>query len=446
MALSGDTALIGAPDHMVKGIFQEGAVYVFTRSGSTWTQAAQITSSDGAPYDSFGIAMALSAGMALIGADRHQVGPNINQGAAYVFTQSGATWSQQAELTANDGSSGDAFGHGVALGSGTALIGATGYDALKGAAYVFTQSGSAWTQTAKLTAGDGGDGDLFGLSLALSSGTALVGASNHKVGANANQGAAYVFAQSGSAWAQQAELTASDGAPYDQFGWSVALLAGTALIGSPGRQVGANADQGAAYLFTQSGTTWAQQAELTAGDGAANDELGTSVLLASGEALVGANLASNMGAAYLFASGTPGTCTQDASCPTSHCVDGVCCDTACAGACQSCLGAKTGGVDGTCGAVTDGTACSGGTCQAGSCTGAVDGGPGTGGAAGSGGTAGSASQGATGSGGGTTAMPGGCGCRSAGGEGAPWGAAITLGALAFALRTRRRSRRSDGVN
>lgn len=78
-----------------------------------------------------------------------------------------------------------------------------------------------WIQQAELTASDGAAGDLFGFSVALSDGTIVVGAPHHMVGSNQYQGAAYVFVQSGGTWNQQAELTAADGAANDFFGWSV---------------------------------------------------------------------------------------------------------------------------------------------------------------------------------------------------------------------------------
>ena len=113
----------------------------------------------------------------------------------------------------------------------------------------------------QLTASDGAAGDHFGGSVALSGDTALVGAYWDDVGANADQGSAYVFTRSGTTWTQQAQLTASDGAADDDFGYSVALSGDTALVGAYVDDVGANTDQGSAYVFTRSGTTWTQQAQ-----------------------------------------------------------------------------------------------------------------------------------------------------------------------------------------
>ena len=104
----------------------QGSAYVFTRSGTTWTQQAKLTASDGAADDYFGYSVALSGDTALVGAYWDDVGANYDQGSAYVFTRSGTTWTQQAKLTASDGAAGDHFGHSVALSGDTALVGATG--------------------------------------------------------------------------------------------------------------------------------------------------------------------------------------------------------------------------------------------------------------------------------------------------------------------------------
>ena len=308
VALSGDTALVGAFLHDVGAHSQQGAAYIFTRSGATWTQQAQLTAADGATEDWFGYSVALSGDTALVGAIFDDVDTNIRQGSAYVFTRSGATWTQQAQLTAADGAADDGFGRSVALSGETALVGAAGDfvpgGTEQGSAYVFTRSGETWTQQAQLIASDGAASDTFGISVVLSADTALVGAHRHDVGANSDQGSAYVFTRNGATWTQQAQLTAADGAANDYFGYSVALSGETALVGAQ-HDVGTNSDQGSAYVFTRSGTTWTQQAQLTASDGAERDYFGSSVVLSGDTALVGANeddigAKENQGSAYIF--------------------------------------------------------------------------------------------------------------------------------------------------
>jgi MYXO-CTERM domain-containing protein len=303
VSVSGGTALVGAPSHQVGATFEQGAAYVFVQNGTTWTQQAELTASDGAAYDMFGSSVSVGGGTALVGAPGDSSGTYA--GAAYVFVQSGTTWTQQAELTASNGGPSDELGASVSLSGGTALIGAPGpFAGEPGAAYVFVQSGTTWTQQAELTASDGAIGYAFGNSVSVSGGTALVGAFQHQVGANFEQGAAYVFVQNGTMWTQQAELTASDGAAGAGFGSSVSVSGGTALVGANHEPVGANASQGAAYVFVQSGTTWTQQAELTASDGTAYDRFGTSVSVNGSTALVGAQ--GQQDAAYVFVPGSAG--------------------------------------------------------------------------------------------------------------------------------------------
>lgn len=161
------------------------------------------------------------------------------------------------------------------------------------------------TQQAKLTASDAAADDLFGRSVALHGGTALIGAAGVDVGGQEDAGAAYVFTYDGTSWSEQAKLTASDAAAGDWFGLSVALQGSTALIGAPGADVGGQAGAGAAYVFTYDGASWSEEAEFTASDAAANDWFGVSVALQGGTALVGAVFADaggqeDAGAAYVF--------------------------------------------------------------------------------------------------------------------------------------------------
>src|SRR5205807_436508 len=162
---------------------------------------------------------------------------------------------QQGKLTASDAAAGDQFGYSVAIYGSTAVIGAYQKNSNTGAAYVFVLSGTTWSQQAKLTASDAAAGDDFGYSVAISGSTAVIGAYDK----NSDAGAAYVFVRSGTTWSQQAELTASDAAAGNDFGTSVAISGSTAVIGAPHN----NSFTGAAYVFVRSGTIWSQHAELT---------------------------------------------------------------------------------------------------------------------------------------------------------------------------------------
>jgi hypothetical protein len=308
-AISGDTAVIGAYSDSVDGNDSQGSAYVFVRTGSAWIQQARLTPLGGAAGDRFGSSVAISGDTVVVGAYLDDVGANADQGSAYVFTRSGATWTQQAQLSATGGAPGDFFGYSVALSGDSAIVGAylddVGAMSDQGSAYVFTRSGITWTQQAQLNAVGGAAGDQFGFSVALSGDTAIVGAYLDDVGANSNQGSAYVLTRSGTTWTQQAQLNATGGAAGDQFGFSVALSGDTAIVGAYLDDVGATSNQGSASVFTRSGTTWTQQAQLTASAGAANDSFGRSVTLSGDTAIVGAYLDdvgtnTDQGSAYIF--------------------------------------------------------------------------------------------------------------------------------------------------
>ncbi len=215
-----------------------------------------------------------------------------------------------AKLLADDAEAGDRFGFSVAVDGDTALIGAFLHDdagSSSGSAYVFTRDGMGnWSQQAKLTAGDAAADDQFGFSVSVAGDTALIGAplDDDDVAGNAS-GSAYVFMRSGTTWTQQAKLTADDDADVnDNFGNSVSVDGDTALIGAHFNDDASN-DSGSAYVFTRDGMgNWSQQAKLTADDAATLDEFGYSVSVAGDTALIGARLDddafTNSGSAYVF--------------------------------------------------------------------------------------------------------------------------------------------------
>ena len=287
-------------------------------SGLAFVQQAELPDPSGVTGDGFGSSVAVSGNTMVVGAYWTKVGGNTNQGVAYVFTGSGSSWTQTAELTASNGAAGTDFGFSVAISGNTVVVGAHGTavngNTGQGAAYVFVEPSSGWsgnlTQTAELTASDGAAGNLFGRSVAISGNTVVVGAWHATVGGNANQGAAYVFVEPSSGWAnmtQTAKLTASDGTATNYFGRSVAISADdTIVVGAYDATVGNNTQQGAAYVFTEPSGGWtnmSQTAKLTASGGAAGDAFGISVAIDSETdmVVVGAFLAnSGEGAAYVF--------------------------------------------------------------------------------------------------------------------------------------------------
>jgi putative cell wall-binding protein len=284
VAVYGDTAIVGAWGDSADA----GSAYVYVRSGTTWSFQQKIVPLDPAAGDRFGLSVAISGDTAIIGADVSDAN-GVDSGCAYVFVRSGTTWTEQQKIAPPGTGAGDRFGAAVALFGGTAVIGALcdddrGTDA--GSAYVFTRSGTTWSQQQKLTATDGAAGDYLGFSVAVCVDTIVVGAF-HDDDEGSSSGSAYVFARSGTTWATQKKLTASDAEPGDEFGWSVAVSGGTIAVGARSN-FGAVFDSGAAYVYTRSGAAWAEHPKLVAGDGITNDQFGAAVAVSGGTILVGA--------------------------------------------------------------------------------------------------------------------------------------------------------------
>lgn len=302
-AVLGDVAFVGATN--APG---GGAVYVLTRGADgQWRQTQKLTAIAAPDGSDFGGAIALGAQTAVIGAARTTLTDdgNRHQGAAYVFTRgSDGQWTQLQKLTASDFGAEAQFGNAVALSGSTVLIGAfntmVGANAFQGAAYVFTLDAGTWSETRRIIADDGAGGDDFGYAVALDGQRALIGAL-YGSGAAAQYGAAYVFDGSGSAWTQTAKLFANDGAFFDSFGTAVALSGDDALITSPFAQVGDNSGQGAAYAFHFTAGAWSQTQKLAATEGLASDSMGNALVIDGDRALIGASSANGYtGAAYAF--------------------------------------------------------------------------------------------------------------------------------------------------
>jgi len=303
VAVGARLAVIGAPGDDSRGTLS-GSAYVFAFTASGWTQQAKLTASDGAPNSGFGQQVAISGDTILIGAPS-AVGNAAQSGAAYVFVRSGTSWTQQAKLAPSDGVAGDAFGSALSLSGDTAVLSSPYSDVFgadSGAAYVFTRSGAAWTQQRKVFPADGRSGDLFGSSVSINIDTLAVGAPEDDDNAIAS-GSVYVFARSGANWSQQQKLRPADGANGDLFGNAVAVERNTLLVGAPDND-GSGLAAGAAYVFARSGSTWSFQQKLIDPSAAAGDYFGNAVALLGELAVVGALLhdgaAVDSGAAYVY--------------------------------------------------------------------------------------------------------------------------------------------------
>ena len=263
----------------------------------------KITASDGAADDLFGGSVAISGDYAVVGA-HYDDDAGSDSGSAYIFKRDGTAWTEQTKITASD-AAGGYFGYSVAISGDYAVVGAygdddAGYDS--GSAYIFWYNGTAWTEQAKITASDGAAHDDFGTSVAISADYAVVGAWEDD-DAGSGSGSAYIFKRYGTEWTEQAKITASDSAAGDYFGRSVAISCDYAVVGAC-LDDGAGLNSGSAYIFKRYGTEWTEQAKITASDSAAGDWFGKSVAISGDYAVVGAygddDAGSGSGSAYIY--------------------------------------------------------------------------------------------------------------------------------------------------
>lgn len=290
VALSGDgnTAIVGA-ENITLGVTPAGKAYVFTRSGGTWSRSAVLVPAESANSDAFGDSVALSSDgtTALVAAYHADVNGYTQAGQVYVFTRSGGSWTESAILNASSEAEKMAyFGNSVVLSDdgSTALVGAymatAGTNSSAGKVYVFQKSGGAWSEKTALTASDAEPGAHFGSSVAFSRDGTTVVIGAESAGGN-SAGRAYVFTGSSTAWSQAAVLAASDGQNGDKFGYSLAASKNgdTLLVAAPWALVGGDYG-GKAYVFTRNGSAWSQAATISTPENAGiSDDLGSSLAL-----------------------------------------------------------------------------------------------------------------------------------------------------------------------
>jgi len=268
-----------------------------------------LTASDKAANDWFGCSVSISGDVAIVGASDAAPGGTLDAGKAYIFRYNGTSWVQEDILTASDKARGDNFGTSVSISGGVAIVGAyyasPGKTAQAGKAYIFRYNGTSWIQEAILIASDKARGDWFGCSVSISGNVAIVGANRADPGKTTDAGKAYIFRYNGTSWVQEAILTASDKAANDQFGWSVSISGDVAIVSAPYADPDGTTNAGKAYIFRYNGTSWIEEDILTASDKAVGDWFGGSVSISGNVAIVGATYAdpggtTDAGKAYIF--------------------------------------------------------------------------------------------------------------------------------------------------
>jgi len=312
VAILGNIIVVGAANtsNFSKQTQTPGAVYVYRRPRRGWsgtlTETAKLTASDGQNGDAFGNSVSISGTTIAVGA----FFANNFAGRAYVFTLNGSTWTQAAELTATDGGLLSYLGCSIAIEGNAVVAGSDGQNNFAGAAYVFVEPAGGWTnmtQTAELTAAGSGSSSNLGFSVGINSNTIVAGAPN----AFSGYGAAFIYVEPPAGWVSTSTYTAALGEPAGagqglSFGQSVSISNSgrTVLVGAPGTNVGSNLEQGAAYIYRAPANNWENTrrpyAELLASDGKAFDVMGTSVSINGIFSVAGAPESTTPGVAYVF--------------------------------------------------------------------------------------------------------------------------------------------------
>jgi formylglycine-generating enzyme required for sulfatase activity len=311
VSIDGDYAIVGADGDDDKASWA-GAAYIFKREGDNWVEKTKLTASDGAAHDRFGLRVSLNGDYAIGGAANASPS-GAWSGAAYIFKRSAVpndpNWYQQAKLTASDGAAYDDFGISVSITGRYAIVGAQRDDidgfADVGSAYIFEMPPGGWVdtnETAKLTASDGGPGDIFGCSVSIGSDYAIVGACRHDTNGLADSGSAYIFEKPPGGWVdmtETAKLTAPNPAAHDSFGSGVSISEDYVIAGAPGDD--SLTVPGSVYVFKHDGESWVEQAILTASDSVVGDFFGAMNHISGDYAVLSAHGDDGFtGSAYVF--------------------------------------------------------------------------------------------------------------------------------------------------
>jgi FG-GAP repeat len=304
VAIDGEKIVVGANGDPNAGQ-ASGAAYVFVRSGNTWAQEQKLTGSENSPNDAFGLSVGIKGSTIVCGAFGNSVANSATEGSVYVFRQTSNGWVESQKLVASDASYFNSFGGSVAISDDTIVVGAIGneeFGFFSGAVYVFTFDGSNWTEQIKLHAQDASTRASFGYRVGIDKDT-IVAASDGYVETE-TRSAVYVFRRNSSGWHQQKRIVINDAGILGRYGLTVAVSGATIVIGSQ-NDFAVAPYAGSAYIYRRSGeSSWTLYQKFRASDAAYGDNFGNAVAISGNTVLVGAfgksDVAIFAGAAYLF--------------------------------------------------------------------------------------------------------------------------------------------------
>jgi hypothetical protein len=253
------------------------------------TRKHKIVPDDNEANDHFGISVAMDGDRAVVGA-RGDDDRGAQAGSAYVFVRGAEGWVLESKVVAADGGEGELFGVDVALDGELLVVGSRGNidrGSQTGSAYVFSKGGFGWIQEKKLAVSKQISNCCFGSDVSISGNVIVVGASGESVRGHAS-GAAYVFRQSElGLWLLEAKLIPEDASERDYFGSSVDIDGSRVVIGADGSD-DQGVRSGSAYVFHRTRGKWRQEAKLIPGEGGRHHLFGAAVAISGERIIVGA--------------------------------------------------------------------------------------------------------------------------------------------------------------
>jgi hypothetical protein len=300
VSISGNYAIVGAyGDGLIAG-----SAYIFIRSGTNWTQQAKLLPSNPAPGNRFGFSVDISGDYAIIGAPNDDIGANNEEGSTYFFVRSGTLWTQQDNVVAPFGAAMDHFGYSVSISGDYAVVGAreddVGSDTDAGSAHVFLRIGTNWNYQDQLLSPGPQSGDHFAESVAIDGNYIVVGEPENPTYAGA---LARIFIRNGIVWEIQETLFANPlvaSVPQNLFGISVAIDGDYVLVGAMHTDINDILQKGAAYLFKRDGIDWIFVRRIDDPAGDHDHAMGKSVAISGLNCMVGGANADALRGRILF--------------------------------------------------------------------------------------------------------------------------------------------------
>ena len=307
IAVSGNTLVVGAALDVTNGVIG-GAAYVYVRDGHTWSLQQKLFASDRADFDQFGIAVDVVGDTIVVGAHGDN-DEGIQTGAVYVFRRNGTTWTEEQKLKASDAAPDSAFGLSVALSGQTVAIGAPAESSgalSSGAVYVFVNDGTSWQQQGKIKANNVMMNQQLGLSVSVSGDTIVAAAPGELIGEPADdfnnvlsKGAVYIFERTGTSWDHQKRFFERDRNRTGGFAVRAAIDGDTIIVGDPTYDAGARFT-GAVYVFERKGNGWSLKHTLAANDGQFLQAMGFSIAVSGDTVIAGTQSQFSIPAVYIF--------------------------------------------------------------------------------------------------------------------------------------------------